>query len=51
MAAIKGVERIFSIGGPMVDFSRSSKKFVSGRAKNGEMSFYPFEIKKTTFFC
>jgi len=39
----------FFPGGPIVDFSRGSQNDFSRGAKNGDISFFPLETKKTTF--
>jgi len=43
--------RMFSRGGLIVDFCRSSQKNFSWDGKCGEMSFFPLETKKTTVFA
>jgi len=43
-------ERFFAVG-EIFDFSRGSQKDFSGGSKSGEISFYPFETKKTTSFA
>jgi len=47
---IMGVGRIFSKG-EIVLFPGVTKRFFQGGAKRGEISFYPLETKRTTFFA
>jgi len=44
-----GVGRIFSSGGPIVDFSRRRLTYFSRGDKSGEISFYPLETKNNPF--
>jgi len=50
MSGLVGVGRIFSRGVQSGIFPGIAKDFSRG-AKDGEISFYPMETKKTTFFC
>jgi len=46
-----GVEKIFSRGAALADFSRRwPNAFFQGWAKSGEISFYLLETKRQTFF-
>jgi len=46
-----GLGMTFSGEGPKVYFPEVAKQTFAGWAKSAKISFYPLEIKKTTFIC
>jgi len=49
--SVKGVGRIFSSWGPIVDFSRHNQKYFFRGAKSGKILFYHPKLRKRPVFA